>query len=172
MDKLVKQSEDGDDFGDRVADIQRELGESITKAGLQRDSYRFVLDVQSRVIGLFPDLVANIAAARQPLNDEVVLRKIAAAVSEKIVDMAVGEVVRSVDRLVIQRWRWIVATAAALMVAMLALGGVAGYEVLSHTTPCNDQVDGSRVCGWYERRPTPPIAATPEATPTTKPTSH
>lgn len=165
MDKLVKPSEDEDDFADRVADIQRELGESITKAGLQRDSYRFVLDVQSRVIGLFPELVANIAAARQPLNDEVVLRKIAAAVSEKIVDMAVGEVVRSVDRLVIQRWRWIVATAAALMVVMLALGGVAGYEVLSHTTPCNDQVDGSRVCGWYERRPTAPVAAAPEATP-------
>jgi ABC-type cobalamin transport system permease subunit len=101
-----------------------------------------------------------------------VLRKIAAAVSEKIVDMAVGEVARSVDRLVIQRWRWIVATAVALMVVMLALGGVAGYEVLSHTTPCNDQVDGSRVCGWYERRPTHPVAAAPEPTPTTKPTSH
>jgi hypothetical protein len=134
MDKPLNQAE-GEDFSDRIAEIQREIGESITKAGLQRDSYRYVLDVQSRVIGLFPELVANIAVTRQPLNDEEVLRKIVAGVSAANANMAVGEVSRAVDRLAIQRYRWWMCGYGVLVVLALLGGAALDRWVLPSSVP-------------------------------------
>lgn len=54
------------DFGAQVAEAQRQLTESITRAGLNRDAYRHVLEAQIVALAVLPAFVAEIEAKRQP----------------------------------------------------------------------------------------------------------
>ena len=54
------------DFGAQVAEAQRQLAESITRAGLSRDAYRHVLEAHIVALAVLPAFVAEIAAKRQP----------------------------------------------------------------------------------------------------------
>jgi hypothetical protein len=118
---------DLNDFSTAVADAQAELARAIQLAGLESDPIGHAFRGLSTVIGLFPEFVANIAVTRQPLNEEYVLRKIVAGVSEKNAEMAVGEVARAVERLVLQRNRWAMIIAAGAVVLSLAAGAGGGY---------------------------------------------
>lgn len=66
-----------------------------------------------------------------------------------------GELPRAIDRLVIQRYRTLVAV--AVIAALVACGacGVAGYWLAQSQAEarCADQPDGSRLCWRWERLP-------------------
>jgi len=54
------------DFGAQVAAAQRQLAESITRAGLSHDAYRYVLEAHIVALAVLPAFVAEIEAKRQP----------------------------------------------------------------------------------------------------------
>jgi hypothetical protein len=54
------------DFGAQVAEAQRRLAESVTRAGLNRDAYRHVLEAHVVALAVLPAFVAEIEARRQP----------------------------------------------------------------------------------------------------------
>jgi hypothetical protein len=54
------------DFGAQVAEAQRQLAESVVRAGLSRDAYRHVLEAQVAALAVLPAFVAEIEANRQP----------------------------------------------------------------------------------------------------------
>jgi hypothetical protein len=66
-----------------------------------------------------------------------------------------GELPRAIDRLVIQRYRFLVAVAVFAAVVACGAGGVAGYWLAESQAQarCADQPDGSRVCWRWERLP-------------------
>jgi hypothetical protein len=54
------------DFGAQVAEAQRQLAESIARAGLNRDAYRHVLEAHVVALAVLPAFLAEIEAKRQP----------------------------------------------------------------------------------------------------------
>ena len=54
------------DFGAQVVEAQRQLAESITRAGLNRDAYRHVLEAHAAALAVLPAFLAEIEAKRQP----------------------------------------------------------------------------------------------------------
>jgi hypothetical protein len=54
------------DFGAQVAEAQRQLAQSITRAGLTRDAYRHVLEAHAAALAVLPAFLAEIEARRQP----------------------------------------------------------------------------------------------------------
>jgi len=66
-----------------------------------------------------------------------------------------GELPRAIDRLVIQRYRRLVAVAVIGAVIACGAAGVAGYWLAQSQAEarCADQPDGSRVCWRWERLP-------------------
>jgi hypothetical protein len=54
------------DFGAQVAEAQRQLAQSITRAGLNRDAYRHVLEAHAVALAVLPAFLAEIEAKRQP----------------------------------------------------------------------------------------------------------
>jgi hypothetical protein len=56
------------DFAGRVEAGQKALTEGIVKAGLQRDPFRFPLEALAMAVSLFPELVQQLEATRQPVQ--------------------------------------------------------------------------------------------------------
>jgi hypothetical protein len=54
------------DFAAQVAEAQRQLAESVVRAGLNRDAYRHVLEAQVVALSVLPAFVAEIEAKHQP----------------------------------------------------------------------------------------------------------
>jgi hypothetical protein len=142
-----------------VADLDR----SIMEAKLNEDPLRFALQAQSSFLRAVQRLYADaaltigeqITAAKQPpvVIDVVKLSRAAA-------DRVVYELPGAVDRLVLQRSRRLMLTAAAGAALCLVLGVAGGWvwrgnwpgEALPGFT-CADQPDGSRLCYKYMREP-------------------
>jgi hypothetical protein len=66
-----------------------------------------------------------------------------------------GELPRAIDRLVIQRYRIMLAVAVFAGLVACGAGGVAGYWLAESQAEarCQDQADGSRICWRWERLP-------------------
>lgn len=114
------------DFAGLIREAQRQLAESVVRAGLQRDPYRHALEAMAVVIGTFPVFVERLEATRQPFQDED-LRRLEQVAARGAAGLGYG-LHGAVPRLV---------------------GARAGAE------QCRDQSDGARLC-WipvWERLP-------------------
>lgn len=58
-----------DEIAAAIAGAQAEIGEAVQRGGLHRDPYRYVLGALQTVLGIFPDVVRAMDAARHPLTD-------------------------------------------------------------------------------------------------------
>ena len=77
--------EDEGGFAEQIRRAQDELGESVERAGLARDPYRFVTGAIAHTLGVFPSLLERLEAAveraRQPVNPAALQRLETAAAS-------------------------------------------------------------------------------------------
>lgn len=66
-----------------------------------------------------------------------------------------GELPRAIDRLVVQRYRRLVAVAVFAGLVACGAAGAAGYWLADSQAEarCADQADGSRICWRWERLP-------------------
>jgi hypothetical protein len=144
------------DLAGQIREAQRQLAESVVRAGLQRDPYRHALEAMAVVIGTFPVFVERLEATRQPFKDED-LRRL-----EQVA--AKGAAGRAVDIVWARNWR----TALMALCLLLATAvGAAGFGycvrgavphlvgVRAGAEQCRDQSDGARLC-WipvWERLP-------------------
>lgn len=132
------------DFAARVEAARKALAEGIAKAGLQHDPYRFPLEALAMMVGLFPDLVQQLEATRQPIQTDD-MRK---AVTRGIRDCA-SEAVCALN----------VRTAlfgVTLGIGLLLAGAVGGYlyhgsaqviaGVSAGAQQCQDQKGGGQIC--------------------------
>lgn len=112
----------------RAQAAQAELKVSIDKAGLRDDPFRHPLQALSSVMGLFPDLVREMAAAvehaRQPIDSASVQRLETAAAS--------GAARRAAELARSHTWRTLVIVAGMLVGVSLASGGF-GYWAGRHS---------------------------------------
>jgi hypothetical protein len=79
------------DFTSQIREAQRQLAESVVRAGLHRDPYRHAIEAMAVVIGTFPAFVERLEATRQPFKDEDLrrLEQVAArGAAGKAVDIA------------------------------------------------------------------------------------
>ena len=111
-----------DEFEAQIQHAQSELLESVEKAGLGRDPYRFAVGAIAHTLGVFPSIVRRLEAGRDrsdhPLDPAAVARieKAAAAGAER----RVAALAKA------HSWRTVLA-AAAIFVGALAVGGLAGF---------------------------------------------
>ncbi len=111
-----------DGFEAQIQQAQNELLESVDKAGLGRDPYRFAVGAIAHTLGFFPSIVRKLEAAaegtRQPVDPDVVNRIEAAAALGA--DRRAGQLVRARDL------RTGIGAAAVFVVSIGAAGAV-GY---------------------------------------------
>lgn len=100
-----------------------------------------------------PAIPLMAAVGRMAENIDALVHDVRGEFVRESAGAAISEIARAVDRLVIQRYRWAIVTAAAIAVLNLAIGAVAGYWFCIATIKCAEQSNGARVCGWYERLP-------------------
>ena len=78
-------AEDGDEFATQVRQAQDELADSVERAGLARDPYRFVAGAIAHTLGVFPAVIHRleraVERARQPIDPASLERLEAAAAS-------------------------------------------------------------------------------------------
>jgi hypothetical protein len=84
------------------------------------------------MLGLVDRLAEENAEHRAEMA--VLLERAQAVAADAVADKAVGEVARSVDRLVLQRYRWAIAGAAAAVVLALGAGVALDRYVLPSTS--------------------------------------
>jgi hypothetical protein len=76
---------DGDEFATQIRQAQDELSESVERAGLARDPYRFVVGAIAHTLGVFPSVLQRleraVERARQPIDPASLERLEAAAAS-------------------------------------------------------------------------------------------
>ncbi len=104
-----------DDFAGRIAEAQRQLAESATRAGLKRDPYHHLIEAQSVVIGVFPELVQRMEASRQPVQNE----QLRVAVIQGIRSYA-GEAIKAAN------WRNVL-IGVGILVVTTSIGWAGGY---------------------------------------------
>ena len=65
-------AEDGDEFATQIRQAQDELADSVERAGLARDPYRFVAGAIAHTLGVFPSVIQRleraVERARQPID--------------------------------------------------------------------------------------------------------
>lgn len=111
-----------DEFEAQIQQAQNELLESVEKAGLGRDPYRFAVGAIAHTLGVFPAIVRRLEAG----NDRLVTQFDPAAVA-RVEKAAANGAERRVTALVrAHRWRTVL-IAAAVIVGALAVGGAAGF---------------------------------------------
>ena len=111
-----------DEFEAQIQHAQSELLESVEKAGLGRDPYRFAVGAIAHTLGVFPAIFRRLEAGGDrsvhPLDPSAVARieKAAAAGAER----RVAALARA------HGWRTVL-IAAAVFVGAIALGGLGGF---------------------------------------------
>jgi hypothetical protein len=129
------------DFGAQVAEAQRRLAESITRAGLSRDAYRHVLEAQVVALAVLPAFVAEIEARRQPWTRD---ERRAAALD------FVGTMDARLVRRMVQFNRWGMVSVAVIMLAFGCATFCGGWY-------------------WHAHVQRPPIAAVTSCRPAPQP---
>lgn len=108
------------EFDAQIRQAQDELTESVERAGLARDPYRFVVGAISHTLGMFPSIVHRletaVETARQPIDPAAIERLESAAASGAA--QRAGELARA------HNWRTI--TIAMAVLVGVAVAGVAG----------------------------------------------
>lgn len=114
--------QDEDGFAAQIRRAQDELAESVERAGLARDPYRFVTAAIAHTLGVFPSVLERLEAAveraRQPVDPASVQRLETAAASGAAKRAA--ELARAANRRTML-------TAVAAVVGALIVTGTGGY---------------------------------------------
>jgi hypothetical protein len=123
------------DFAAQVAEAQRELHDSVVRAGLARDAYRFPIMAYSVALGVLPAFIEEIHKARQPWTQDE---------RKATVRDAVKELRKEAGVFVVEAIRHRVMLLAGAAVALLLAGVGGGYLWAS--------VDGARRYAALEQR--------------------
>ncbi|MGI4944674.1 MAG: hypothetical protein ACRYHQ_29650 [Janthinobacterium lividum] len=116
-----------DAFAALVHDAQASLTESIEKAGLGRDPYRFPMGALAQALGVLPAFMSNLDAAvdyaRQPVNPAVLERNMEQAVQRLAQAASRGADRHTVQMVKARNLRTMLTYGGTFIIAVLAAAG-------------------------------------------------